>query len=100
MRSRYSAYARGMVDYILATTDPCGPQVTTAESVQRFCDGAVFTGLVIHGSGTDGAGEGWVDFTARLSMGGRDASFRERSRFRRAGKRWFYHSGERLPRLS
>lgn len=98
MRSRYSAYARGLVDYVLDTTHPAGPHWRTDRrawraDVQAFCDGTAFEGLTVHGFGMDPDGAQWVDFTARLSQGGRDASFRERSRFRPHEGRWRYLEG-------
>lgn len=98
MRSRYAAYARGAAAYVLATTDSAGPQARADRGaweaeVSAFCRGTRFDGLEVLGSGADGDA-GWVRFRARLSQGGRDASFVEKSRFVRREGRWLYHSGE------
>lgn len=101
MRSRFAAYALGLVDYILDTTDPKGPMARDdrrawAADVAGFCRATRFDGLVILGSGQgsgDQGDEGWVRFRAVLVQDGSDASFEERSRFVREGGRWRYHSG-------
>ncbi len=98
MRSRYTAYALGEVDYIIDTTHPDGPHHLTdraawADDVRGFCDRTRFEGLEILESGSEGE-EGWVTFRARLSQRGADASFVERSRFLRSNGQWLYHSGQ------
>jgi SEC-C motif-containing protein len=101
MRSRYAAYALGLVEYVVETTDPAGPQWSDdpgwREQIAAFCRGTRFTSLHILEAPAPHGDEGFVTFRAGLSQGGQDASFTERSRFTRAGGRWRYHSGERLP---
>lgn len=97
MRSRYAAYAAGEVEYILATTDPDGPQFRAdrpawVADVQSFCDTTEFLGLDVLAASQDGD-RGVVTFRARLSQGGRDASFAERSTFVRSDGRWLYSEG-------
>ncbi len=97
MRSRYAAYALGLVAYIQATTDPGGPQWQAdtdawAEGIAAFSRGTRFTGLSVRDHVEQGD-EAWVTFHAGLSQAGEDASFTERSRFTRAEGRWRYHSG-------
>jgi len=98
MRSRYCAYAMGLVDYILQTTDPAGPAFehdTEAwrDQVQRFCAQTTFGGLTIqeqHETGDRGS----VTFDATLSQQRQDVSFSERSQFTKVDGRWLYHGGE------
>jgi SEC-C motif-containing protein len=104
MRSRYAAYARGLVDYVIATTDPDGPAWegrgtdlgVWRASIQRFARGTRFTGLEILEAPAPLGPTGTVTFRARLLQGGGDASFSERSRFTHRGGNWRYHSGTRL----
>lgn len=98
MRSRYAAYALGLLDYVLDTTAPDGPQAHAdrrlwAADVEAFVRDTRFAGLEVLGSGADGDA-GWVRFRAKLTQGARDASFEERSTFVRRAGRWLYLSGE------
>lgn len=100
MRARYSAYASGNVEFILATTDPAGPHFEVdagawRESVRRFCQGTEFLGLeVFESSAADDRGQ--VAFRVRLTQAGQDASFGERSSFVRREGAWLYHAGEAI----
>jgi SEC-C motif domain protein len=97
MRSRYAAYALGIVRYILRTTHPAGPHHRAdtkawAAEVEAFCSHTQFTGLRVDESHEDGD-RGEVAFFASLTREGKDVSFGERSRFERVDGRWLYHSG-------
>jgi SEC-C motif-containing protein len=98
MRSRYAAYALGLVDYVLDTTAPDGPRAQPdrrawAADVARFAQGTRFVGLEILGGASEGDA-GWVKFRAILTQGGGDASFEERSTFVRRAGRWLYFGGD------
>ena len=101
MRSRYTAYARGDVDYIVETTDREGrawkePQEKWRREIGEFSRGFVFGGVEILEAREKGD-RGEVVFLARLEQGGEDASFRERSDFRRHQGRWLYVGGDTEP---
>ncbi len=103
MRSRFTAYATGRIDHIIATTDPAGPQWETDRSgwvdrIRDFCESTRFVGLaIVDAPVPDDGSDGSVTFTATLEQRGRDTSFTERSRFTRDDTwGWRYHSGERL----
>lgn len=83
MRSRYSAYALGKVDYLLETQvhqDRAG--------VERFAREATFTGLEVLD-----ASEDQVEFVAHFQVGAERHQLRERSRFERQEGRWIYLEG-------
>lgn len=97
MRSRYSAYARGLVDYIVETTDPEGeaweePMEQWRDEIADFGRQMVFLGVEIldHESVGDRAK---VVFLAKLKHRGKEASFREESHFIRRKGRWLYSAG-------
>lgn len=95
MRSRYAAYALGDVDYIIATTDPEGPQFQAdraawARSIVDFSRATRFEKLEIRAASPVADERGDVEFLARLSRGGEDVSFVERSLFVRRDGRWLY----------
>jgi len=102
MRSRFSAYALGDVDYIVATTDPEGdafqhPEATWRPQIDAFCRQTRFVRVRILGTG-DLPAQGshpmaFVRFRAELTQGGQDASFEEKSRFRQVDGRWLYRDG-------
>jgi len=100
MRSRYSAYALGLVEHILRTTDPTGPHFQSdterwRAEIQAFCDAVSFDGLEVLQAESRGD-RGMVDFRARLSSAGRATTMAERSLFTLVEGRWRYHSGTRL----
>lgn len=99
MRSRYAAYASGLVEHILRTTDPSGPHFEPAtehwrEQVAAFCRDVTFVGLEVLEARADGD-RGIVDFRAHLSSDQGATVMAERSLFRRVEGRWLYHSGLR-----
>lgn len=83
MRSRYSAFAIGLSDYVFRTWHPrTRPDDLTPDP------GLTWTGLSIVGSGED-----WVEFVASYERGGVPGELRERSRFERRAGRWVYVDG-------
>ena len=101
MRSRFSAYAAGLAEYIIKTTDPTGPmwQLDKAEWTSEIVSFAALTrfeGVLIFEHGSEGD-EGFVRFRAELRQGDRDASFEETSRFNRVDGRWLYFGGTVAP---
>ena len=91
MRSRYSAYAKGLASYIVATTHPSSPASNLA-SILQFCQETKFQGLKIV-EFIDGENTAYVTFIATLKQGGHDASFKEKSLFKKVNGRWLYLSG-------
>lgn len=86
MRSRYSAYGLGLLDYLLATWHPStAPGDLTLPPVK-------WLELEIrHAEATGDAGV--VEFVARLRDQGRGARLHEISRFVREDGRWLYIDG-------
>jgi SEC-C motif domain protein len=91
MRSRYSAYAMGLVDYIRETWHAS----TRPETLSRFDAADKWLGLQIKDAPPATGDEGFVEFVARSKPKGGGAAIRlhERSRFIRDGGRWFYVDG-------
>ncbi|MFO0615052.1 MAG: YchJ family metal-binding protein [Polyangiaceae bacterium] len=101
MRSRYSAFALGLVDYLVATLDPTHADAKLDPAALRAAMGASarghkYTGLRIL-SVEDGEEKSVVTFHARLFEKGQDRSFTERSTFLRRGDKWLYAVGEAEP---
>ena len=90
MRSRYSAYALGLRDYLLETWHPnTRPDMVDPEPELRW------TGLTIEHSGAGKAwdDEGMVAFSATWEEGDRTGTMREVSSFLQVDGRWFYVNG-------
>ena len=87
MRSRYSAYAVGAIDYLLATWHPStGPGELELSPIK-------WIGLeVLHAEATGDAGV--VEFVARCRVNGRAQRMHEASRFVRHEGRWYYIDGQ------
>ena len=91
MRSRYSAFVRGDVPYLMATWHSSQrPAELTIEA------GAKWLGLDIKQHHVTGAGSAEVEFVARFRLGGKAVRQHERSRFVREESRWFYLDGDVL----
>ncbi len=100
MRSRYSAYALGQVDYIIETTHPKNRQYKSdfkswRHELLAFCTQTHFQNLEILDF-IDGQNKAYVSFFARLQQHGRDASFKEKSYFEKVNGKWMYRSGKTL----
>lgn len=101
MRSRYSAYAMDLPDYIIATTHRDNAQrqenlESWKNDIQLFSRSTSFDYLEILDF-QDGEETASVTFKANLRQNEIDISFAEKSLFEKEGDRWFYKSGEKLP---
>jgi SEC-C motif-containing protein len=100
MRSRYCAYALGLVDYVMDTTHPENPAFNRdrdawSADLRLFCEATKFQSLRIEATEDDAQTEvAFVTFRAGLMQGSADASFTERSKFAKVNGKWLYHSGE------
>jgi SEC-C motif-containing protein len=87
MRSRYSAYVLGLIDYLLATWHP-----STAPGELELPP-LKWLGLELrHAQATGDAGV--VEFVARCRDGGQAQRLHETSRFVREEGRWYYIDGQ------
>lgn len=87
MRSRYSAFVKGLESYLLATWHP----ETRPETLDLAADIQVkWLGLTVKGAGQQGD-SGWVEFVARYREGsGAAVRLMEYSLFERVDGRWLY----------
>lgn len=88
MRSRYSAFALGLPDYLLQTWHP-----DTRPGKVTLDDGERWVGLTILEAGAKGE-LGWVHFRAISQEGNAFAVLEERSNFVLEAGRWYYRDGE------
>jgi SEC-C motif domain protein len=87
MRSRYSAYALGLLDYLLATWHP-----STAPGDLELSPTQWLGLSVLHSEQSQDAGV--VEFMARYKQGGKAYKLHEFSRFTREQGRWLYIDGQ------
>lgn len=91
MRSRYSAFVKGDIDYLLATWHP---STRPARESLLPDAGTRWLGLEVKHAKEDGE-TATVEFVARFKVGGAPAvRLHELSRFVREGGRWLYVDGD------
>lgn len=89
MRSRYSAYVRGLEAYLLATWHPSTrPAALNLAAAPR----PKWLGLDVKAK-TEQEGAATVEFVARYRVDGRGRRLHELSRFVRDGGYWYYLDG-------
>ena len=87
MRSRYSAYVLGLIDYLLATWHPSTSPGDLELSPMKWL------GLEVRHA--EAAGDaGVVEFVARCRVNGKAQRIHETSRFVRQDGRWYYIDGQ------
>ena len=96
MRSRYSAYAVGAVDYLGETLHPGHRADWDRDATALWAAESTWLGLEIVATEAGGVDdqEGVVEFIARFTEKGQPRQHTERSRFRRHEGRWFYMDGD------
>lgn len=95
MRSRYTAFVRGAIDYLIETHDASTRNAADRAAITTWSRDTSWLGLEIvateRGGETDD--DGIVEFIARGVTNGAPFMQRERSRFRRIDGRWYYLDG-------
>lgn len=102
MRSRYSAYALGNIDHVVATHDPASRHLVDRAAATTWSEQSTWLGLDVVATEAGGEADptGIVEFVARFSIAGKVTAHHERSRFVRKDEdgeaRWFYADGDTL----
>ncbi len=102
MRSRYSAYALGNIEHVIATHDPETRHLIDRAAATAWSEQSTWLGLDVRSTEAGGEADaaGVVEFVAKFSVAGRATTHHERSRFVRKEEdgalRWFYADGETL----
>ena len=98
MRSRFSAYALDLPDYIIKTTAPENANYQSncdqwRSELHQFSSVTRFAGLqILQFVGADK--DASVTFCASLFQGDKNISFTEKSTFSKASGSWLYKAGE------
>lgn len=85
MRSRYSAYVKKDVDYLVRTTLPASRTPDLADSIRNWMDRVQWIQLHVLSSS-----EGYVEFIAEYVSNGKPGRLHERSLFTKHKGEWFY----------
>jgi SEC-C motif-containing protein len=95
MRSRFSAYALGKVDYLIGTRPEAKRADESREELAAYCKSVSCVGLKIVGKEKGGKEDdtGVVTFHASLQTNGRRSLHIETSTFAREHGRWVYVDG-------
>lgn len=96
MRSRYTAYVQGNVDYIMATTLPSSRADSDIDAMRAWASNSEWTGLEIVSTagGRPDDKQGDVEFIAHYRMGGIAQRHHEKSLFVKEDGHWFFKDGE------
>ncbi|MBP8299180.1 MAG: hypothetical protein KA020_02350, partial [Planctomycetes bacterium] len=95
MRSRYSAYALGHVDWIIESQSPDGRQFVDRNATEQWSKRAKWHKLEVvsvQDGGVDDA-EGFVDFKAYYTIAGEDITHHEVASFRKEDGAWYFVDG-------
>jgi SEC-C motif-containing protein len=95
MRSRYSAYVVGNIDYIVSTHDPDRAKDVDRKNTEQWSKSAEWLGLEVLSTeqGTPADEVGVVEFVARYKLSGVKVEHRERALFRKHSDRWVFVDG-------
>ena len=91
MRSRYSAYALALPEYLLATWHPDSRPSSLALSEEPTI---TWIGLAIKLATPEQGNKATVEFVARYKVAGKAYRLQERSEFIKLDRQWYYLSGK------
>jgi len=96
MRSRYSAYVQGDVDYLHETLHPEHRHDHDIEATRRWAREARWEGLEVRSveKGGETDGEGVVEFIASFRENTVHKVHHEKARFQRVEGAWYYVDGD------
>lgn len=96
MRSRYSAFAKGLANYLVKTRAPAMREASDLEDIKAMIAPTDWVALEIRdtelGTVEDKIGE--VEFVASYVSNGMPGQLHERSRFIKDGDEWYYLDGD------
>ena len=93
MRSRYTAYSRGEIDYIMQTQRGKASQRFSKKEAKAWAESIVWLGLSVLHADMKTATRGTVEFIARFTADGHPEHIHEVSQFECQQGKWFYVDG-------
>ena len=100
MKSRYTAFVRGNIDYLIATLHPDKRQPNDKKELTKSINNTTWLGLTIidTSQGKKSDQVGYVEFMAVFQVT-KPQQLHERSQFIKIDGKWFYVDGNILPEL-
>ncbi len=97
MRSRYTAFCRGDIDYLIATHHPSKRKATDRQILAQTETETAWVGLrVLASDSKAGTDQGFVEFVAFYQHQGQIGQLHEKSEFIWQDERWYYLQGTML----
>lgn len=92
MRSRYTAFVHGDIDYLENTLAPGTREDFDKKAITHWAKQSQWLGLELMSTeeGREGDESGYVEFIAHFSHEGERYAHRERSLFRKTDGRWYF----------
>ncbi|MDD4024862.1 MAG: YchJ family protein [Kiritimatiellae bacterium] len=96
MRSRYTAYAMGAVDYLFKTSGPKVRKEFDGENTKKWSDSAEWTGIEIleEQGGKEHDESAKLEFIARYSVNGTAFNHHESASFAKKNGEWIFMDGK------
>jgi len=96
MRSRYAAFVKADIAYLLHTRHISTRSLDSPQQLQQSCQETTWTKLHIHQcqQGQRHDSKGSVTFTAHYTENGKPGVLSETSRFVKEGQQWYYLDGD------
>lgn len=96
MRSRYTAFVKGDIDYLMETHDPSTRGDVSRDGIEAWSKESEWRGLEIRSVEEGGEGDitGRVEFVAKYRHGGESVDHHEVAKFRKVGGRWLFLDGK------
>jgi SEC-C motif-containing protein len=93
MRSRYTAFTKANMDYLIATMKTPAADGFERVSTAQWASTNTWLGLEVTSSSVQ-QNKGYVEFVARFRREGQDDFIHEKSEFSKVDGKWFYIDGE------
>lgn len=95
MRSRYTAFTKANVDYLMCSHSAKTRPIKERKSIEKWAKSVVWMGLTILDTQDGEANDeiGYVEFKALYLENGKPQQIHEKSLFRRENGKWVYVSG-------
>jgi SEC-C motif-containing protein len=96
MRARYSAFATGAIDFIVASTHSRERKNIDLEFIREWSETSTWRGLEIFEVKEVNENKAFVSFEAQFTQNGEDHRHREKSLFEREHGHWKFVTGDEM----